>query len=67
MATLHEKSASRASRREFRRSIRQLGEARALPDYQMAFGAGADDVTFYSRGEKGGRARLRDLVGQLER
>lgn len=67
ITTLHEKSGSRASRREFRRSIKKLSEARALPEYRMVFDATADAVTFYSKGSKGGQAQLGDLLVQLRR
>ena len=67
IATLHEKAGSRASRREFRRSIKRLAEAGVLPEYRMSFDAKADAVTFYAKGEKGGHAQLGDLLGQLKR
>lgn len=67
VATLHEKSGSRAKLFEFRRSIKALAEAGALPEYRLAFDAAADVVTFYAKGSKGGQAQLGDLLGQLKR
>lgn len=63
--TLHEKSGSRTALRKFRAAIKELAEARALPDYRMAFDAKADAVTFYNRGTKGGREQLKDLAETL--
>lgn len=65
--TLHEKSGSRAKLFKFRAAIKALAEANALPDYRLVFDAKADTVTFYNRGEKGGKAQLGDLLSQLRR
>lgn len=65
--TLYEKSGSRTALRKFRAAIKELVEARALPDYRMTFDAEADAVTFYSTGTKGGAAQLHDLRQKLVR
>ena len=49
LASLHEKTGSTAILREFRRSIRDLVESNALPDYLVEFDAESDMVTFYPR------------------
>ena len=61
---LHEKSGSTASLRRFRFDIRGLSEANELPDYRMVVDAEADAVTFYARGQKGGIAQVKDLIGR---
>lgn len=65
--TLHEKSGSRASLREFRRSIKTLALSGELPDYRTVFDNAADAVTFYAKGSKGGQAQMHDLLGKLKR
>jgi plasmid replication initiation protein len=65
MASLHEKSGSTDTLRKFRAAIKALIELKTLPDYRIAYDTVTDMVTFYARGEKGGRAQLTDLLGQL--
>src|SRR5690625_4773806 len=63
VAVLHQKSGSAAPLRNFRIDVRKLANSGVLPDYRMTFDAKADAVTFYAKGEKGGRAQLRELIG----
>lgn len=49
LATLHEKSGSTGSVREFRRSLKALAEFDELPDYRVAFNPDDDSVTFHRR------------------
>ena len=49
VATLHEKSGSTASVREFRRSLKALAESDELPDYRVTFDQDDDSVTFHRR------------------
>jgi plasmid replication initiation protein len=65
VATLHEKSGSMASQKEFRRLVKELVESGELPDYRMVFDAASDAVTFYPKtGQKGAMAQIRDLLAQ---
>lgn len=61
LQTLHHKSGSTASLREFRRSVRSLADSDELPDYSLTFDIERDKVTFYSRASRGQRKRLKDL------
>lgn len=61
---LHEKSGSTATLREFRRLLIALAESNELPDYRATFDAEGDAVTFYVRGQKGGIAQVKDLIGR---
>jgi plasmid replication initiation protein len=47
---LHKKSGSRATLKEFRRAIRYMAERNYLPDYNVAFDEGKDQVVFRNRG-----------------
>ena len=47
---LLKKSGSKSTDKEFRRAVRELAATNHLPDYSVAFDAGADMVTFYNRG-----------------
>lgn len=47
--TLHVKSGSKASLREFRRAIRELANENTLPDYEITFDDEADKVIFKNR------------------
>lgn len=67
VATLHEKSGSAASLREFRRQVKALAQSGKLPGYRMTFDVKADTMTFYAQGEKGGKAQMGDLLNQLKR
>lgn len=64
LAILHEKSGSTAPLRNFRGDMKKLAESNELPDYRMDYDAQADAVTFYSRGEKGHMAQLKDITGK---
>ena len=50
LKTLHIKSGSKASLREFRRAIRELVEEQMLPDYEIAYNEDEDQVIFRNRG-----------------
>lgn len=63
--TLHEKSGSTDALRNFRGAVRALAESNELPDYRMAFDDATDKVTFYARGEKGGKAAVSDALSKL--
>lgn len=62
LKTLYEKSGSADTLRKFRAAIKVLAEANALPDYRLTFEQEGDTVTFYSRGSKGSRAQMTDLI-----
>lgn len=62
LKTLYEKSGSADTLRKFRAAIKVLAEANALPDYRLTFEQEDDAVTFYSRGSKGSRAQMIDLI-----
>lgn len=47
--TLHKKSGSKSSVKEFRRAIRHIAEHNHLPDYTISFDETADKVTFVNR------------------
>lgn len=50
MATLHQKSGSKGSLREFRRQMKPIIEGDYLPDYQIEYEETADLITFVNRG-----------------
>ena len=64
LAILHEKSGSTAPLRNFRGDIKKLAESNELPDFRMVYDDRRDAVTFYSQGEKGHMAQLKDLTGK---
>ena len=64
LAILHEKSGSTSPLRNFRGDIKKLAESGEMPDYRLDYDAQADAVTFYSRGEKGHLAQLKDITGK---
>lgn len=66
VATLHAKSGSRAAVRKFRAAVKELVALDELPDYRMSYDATTDAVTFYARGEKGGKAQFADVTKILE-
>lgn len=49
VTTLHEKSGSAATKREFRRHLKTLIKSNELPDYRMALDPATDTVMVYSR------------------
>ena len=49
---LREKSGSKATIREFRRSLREISLADSLPDYRLSFSDSEDKVTFYTKNQK---------------
>jgi plasmid replication initiation protein len=63
--TLHEKSGSAATLREFRRLVKALADSNELPDYRAVFDADKDQVTFYIRASHGNKAQIKDLLGDL--
>lgn len=67
LKTLHEKSGSTASLKDFRRDFRDLVASKALPDYRVDFDEKEDAATFYPRGPKAEQARARDFVKRLKR
>lgn len=50
LSTLHKKSGSLSTLREFRRAVKHLAEHDHLPDYSVRFGEEKDQVIFVSRG-----------------
>jgi plasmid replication initiation protein len=60
--TLLKKSGATCSLREFRRQIREITVANALPDYSMTFDDGKDLVTLWTR--DGGK-RLRRMIQEV--
>jgi plasmid replication initiation protein len=46
---LHKKSGTTGNLREFRRKLKGIAEADALPEYQLRYEAETDNVLFYSR------------------
>ncbi len=59
LETLLKKSGATCSLREFRRQIREIAAANALPDYTISFDLEADKVTLWTR--DGGK-RLRRMI-----
>lgn len=53
LALLQEKCGSKSARFEFRRMVREIVEADALPDYMITFDAEKDQVTFCARDGRG--------------
>ncbi len=49
LKTLHLKSGSRSSLREFRRATKSLIEHNHLPDFDLAYNAEKDQITFFSK------------------
>jgi len=47
--TLHQRSGSTASMKEFRKAIKSLAESNQLPDYSVEFDGKKNQVTFYKR------------------
>lgn len=50
LSRLHQKSGSRATLKEFRRSIKELARTDHLPDYRVVFDEAEDTVSFINRG-----------------
>lgn len=67
ISVLYQKSGSRSALKKFRYQLRTLATSNELPDYQLAYDAVADVITFYARGEKGGRAQFADLRRSLNK
>lgn len=67
LATLHGKSGSTATLREFRRLLKMLAERDELPDYRLTFVNDKDQVIFYLRKPKGVLAMVRDALGDLKK
>lgn len=65
LSKLHLKSGSRAPLKKFRFEIKKLAESGELPDYRVSYSGEEDLVTFYSRGQKGGRAMFADMRRRL--
>lgn len=56
MPTLHKKSGSKGSIREFRRQMKPIIEGDYLPDYRIVYDEETDKVTFFTRQtDRGGR------------
>jgi len=49
LKTLHHRSGSTASMKEFRKAIKSLAESNQLPDYSVEFDGKKNQVTFYKR------------------
>ena len=64
LKVLQEKSGSTAAIRNFRSDIKKLAASDGLPGYRMMFEPQGDRVTFYSRGDKGHTAQLKDIVSK---
>ena len=62
LKTLHKKSGSTASLREFRRAIRSLAESDELPDYALFYDAKRDQVRVYPRDPKGLAALAAEVI-----
>lgn len=66
--TMYERSGSSSTFREFRRLINVISKNNKLPDYQLRYlKRGGDILTFYSRGTRGYKAQIRDMVNQLNK
>jgi len=63
--TLHEKSGSSSTLKEFRRQFRELAKTNDLPDYRIRFDEKADVVTFYDKSRRGYQVELLKLVPDL--
>ncbi|SFJ62266.1 replication initiator protein A [Aerobium aerolatum] len=50
LQTLHKKSGSKSSEKEFRRAVREIAKSNHLPDYALRFDSDRDSVTFTNRG-----------------
>jgi plasmid replication initiation protein len=50
LQTLHKKSGSKSSEKEFRRAVRDIAKSNHLPDYALRFESTRDSVTFSNRG-----------------
>lgn len=62
---LHTKSGSSASKKEFARMVRQVGDDNYLPGYRIAVSKDSKTVTFYNRERKGRQAQVKDLIGEV--
>jgi plasmid replication initiation protein len=67
LALLLKKSGSKATAKEFRRSVRELATSNHLPDYQVSFDPADDMVTFVNRGTmKGAVVESEPWAGRLD-
>ena len=64
MATLHKKTGSTAALKMFRFDMKSLIHSNELPDYRVLFDENTDMVTFYSRGVKGSKAQIGDMMNK---
>ena len=64
MEVLHKKTGSTSSVKEFRRAMKSLVQSNELPDYRVLFDEDTDMLTFYSRGVKGAKAQIGDMVNK---
>lgn len=64
MATLHKKTGSTAALKMFRFDMKSLVQSNELPDYRVLFDEDTDMLTFYSRGVKGAKAQIGDMVNK---
>ncbi|WP_077273684.1 replication initiator protein A [Acidithiobacillus thiooxidans] len=63
VSTLHEKSGSTATLREFRRLLKCLADSDELPSYRVMFNDDGDAITFYPKsGMRSAIAQVRDLL-----
>lgn len=67
LATLHEKSGSTATLREFRRLVKVLAQSNGLPEYRMTLNTKGDTLAFYSRSPKGGQVQVAAMLGGLKK
>lgn len=65
LKTLHAKSGSKSSTREFRRSIQKLVKGNFLPDYEISYDEKNDQVIFKNRGRVSPPPPLQDNVHPL--
>jgi len=62
LQVLHVKSGSSATLAKFRMNIKSLAASSTLPDYRMVWDEHQDSITFYSRGPKGAKAEITDIL-----
>jgi plasmid replication initiation protein len=64
MEVLHKKTGSTSPLKKFRFDMKSLAQSNELPDYRVLFDENTDMVTFYSRGVKGAKAQIGDMVNK---
>ncbi len=62
LALLQKKCGSRASLREFRRSVHAVIKAQNLPEYRLVYHPDGNKVIFYSRDPHGHKAQVEDIL-----